>query len=174
MSQAERKPTGVRHFQRGLVADSDFGTDLEHQSVSGAIVAVAILSIFTAFAGPAIAQELPVCQSNISASDPTPQQCARAKPAGAVGPLTRGASEVAPSAFDVTALPSLDSIDKHTDITVFLQTGVPAELRLAALRRAWTVDPVIRDFKELQENDWKIAIGSQNRGDDPPSNEVVS
>ena len=31
---------------------------------------------------------------------------------------------------------------------------MPAELRLAALRRVWTVDPAIRDFKELSENDW--------------------
>jgi hypothetical protein len=27
-------------------------------------------------------------------------------------------------------------------------------LRHAALRRAWSVDPAIRDFKGLQENDW--------------------
>jgi hypothetical protein len=52
------------------------------------------------------------------------------------------------------ALPSLDSIDEQTDITVFLQKGVPAGLRLAALRRAWTVDPAVREFKGLQENDW--------------------
>lgn len=30
---------------------------------------------------------------------------------------------------------------------------MPNELRLAALRRAWIVDPAIRDFKGLQEND---------------------
>jgi hypothetical protein len=33
---------------------------------------------------------------------------------------------------------------------------VPDELRLAALRRSWTVDPAIRDFKEGQENDWNF------------------
>jgi hypothetical protein len=27
---------------------------------------------------------------------------------------------------------------------------------IPALRRAWTVDPAIRDFKGLQENDWNF------------------
>ena len=62
--------------------------------------------------------------------------------------------EVTTRRFDLAALPSLDSIRAQTDITVFLQSGVPTELRLAALRRAWTMDPAIRDFKELAENDW--------------------
>ena len=39
---------------------------------------------------------------------------------------------------------------------MFLQNGVPDELRLAALRRAWTADPAIRDFKGLQENNWNF------------------
>jgi Protein of unknown function (DUF3306) len=56
--------------------------------------------------------------------------------------------------FDVSSLPSLDSIDAQTDIRVFLQAGVPSDLRLAALRRAWTADPAIRNFKGLAENDW--------------------
>src|SRR5262249_18008968 len=43
-------------------------------------------------------------------------------------------AEVTSSAFGPVLLPSLDSIDAQTDITVFLQGGVPAELRLAALR----------------------------------------
>jgi hypothetical protein len=33
---------------------------------------------------------------------------------------------------------------------------VPEELRLEALRRAWTTDPAIRDFKGLAENDWNF------------------
>jgi hypothetical protein len=52
------------------------------------------------------------------------------------------------------ALPSLDSIDAQSDITVFLGDDVPAPLRLAALRRAWSADPAIRDFRGLQESDW--------------------
>jgi hypothetical protein len=53
-------------------------------------------------------------------------------------------------------LASIEAIDAQTDITVFLRSGVPDELRLAALRRAWTADPAIRDFNGLQENDWNF------------------
>jgi hypothetical protein len=56
--------------------------------------------------------------------------------------------------FDLSRLPSIDSIGAQTDISAFLQAGVPTELRQAALRRAWSVDPAIRDFRGLQENDW--------------------
>ena len=48
---------------------------------------------------------------------------------------------------DPATLPPIETIDAQTDITVFLQNGVPNELRRAALRRAWTVDPAIRDFR---------------------------
>jgi Protein of unknown function (DUF3306) len=58
------------------------------------------------------------------------------------------------SALDLASLPSLDSIDAQTDITVFLQRGVPEGLQLTALRRAWSVNPAIRDFKGMAENDW--------------------
>ena len=57
-------------------------------------------------------------------------------------------------AFDITKLPSLDSITAATDVRAFLSPGVPAELTRAALRRAWITDPAIRDFKGLAENDW--------------------
>lgn len=56
--------------------------------------------------------------------------------------------------FDLTSLPSIDSITAGTDISVFLQWGVPAELTEAALRRAWVTDPVIRDFIGTAENQW--------------------
>jgi hypothetical protein len=63
--------------------------------------------------------------------------------------------EAAPKpAFDLASLPSLDSITAATDIRAFLGPGVPKELARAALRRAWAIDPAIRDFKGLAENDW--------------------
>ena len=58
------------------------------------------------------------------------------------------------SALDFTDWPLLDLIDAQTNFALFFRNGVPAELRLAALRRAWTVDPAIRDFKGLSENEW--------------------
>jgi hypothetical protein len=74
------------------------------------------------------------------------------------------ASETAPSRFDLAALPSLDSIDAQTDITVFLRGDVPAESRRAALRRAWVMDPAIRDFRGLQENSWDFTGASNVPG----------
>ena len=58
------------------------------------------------------------------------------------------------SEFDPSSLPSLDSITAATDITAFLRKGVPQELTHAALRRAWSADPAIRDFVGLAENAW--------------------
>jgi hypothetical protein len=73
-------------------------------------------------------------------------------------------TEVTASTFDVTLLPPLDSIDTKTDITVFLRSGVPTALQIAALRRAWKVDPMIRDFKGLQESDWDFNDPNGVRG----------
>jgi hypothetical protein len=50
-------------------------------------------------------------------------------------------------------LPDIASIGADTDITPWLARGVPEETRLAALRRAWTETPHIRDFKGLQDYD---------------------
>jgi hypothetical protein len=55
---------------------------------------------------------------------------------------------------DPATLPPLDSITALTDIRDFLRSGVPAELTRAALRRAWSADPAIRDFIGLSENSW--------------------
>lgn len=56
--------------------------------------------------------------------------------------------------FDLSALPSIDSITATTDVTAFLRKGVPLTLTREALRRAWLADPVIRDFVGLAENAW--------------------
>jgi hypothetical protein len=63
-------------------------------------------------------------------------------------------SETAEPVFDFSTLPSIDSITAETDITAFFAPGVPAELKLAALRRAWVVDPRVRDFVGLADYDW--------------------
>jgi hypothetical protein len=51
-------------------------------------------------------------------------------------------------------LPPVESIDAATDVTAFLRKGIPQELSRAALRRAWSADPAIRDFVGLAENAW--------------------
>jgi len=59
--------------------------------------------------------------------------------------------------FDVSKLPPIESISAGTDITAFMQAGVPSALRHAALRRAWSADPAIRDFVGPNENFWDAA-----------------
>jgi Protein of unknown function (DUF3306) len=69
--------------------------------------------------------------------------------------------------FDVSSLPSIESIAAGTDIRAFLQAGVPAELTRAALRRAWAADPAIRDFIGLAENQWDFTDPSAIPGFGP-------
>lgn len=56
--------------------------------------------------------------------------------------------------FDLSQLPSIESITASTDIRLFMLPGVPMALRQAALRKVWVTDPKIRDFIEMAENQW--------------------
>jgi len=56
--------------------------------------------------------------------------------------------------FDPASLPPIESINASSDVRAFLAPGVPIELTRAALRRAWTTDPSIRDFIGIAENQW--------------------
>lgn len=75
-----------------------------------------------------------------------------AGPAGEA-PVPSPVAEAKPE-VDLGSLPSIDAITAGTDITAFLRKGIPQELMHAALRRAWTADPAIRDFVGLAENAW--------------------
>lgn len=55
---------------------------------------------------------------------------------------------------DLSSLPPIEAITAGTDVRAFLQSGVPAELTKAALRRVWSTDPAIRDFVGIAENQW--------------------
>lgn len=98
-------------------------------------------------------------------ADPAaPEQKEIAPPAekaiDAATPVARGDAPGTPDAktedkpFDVAGLPSIESIGANTDVTAFLRAGVPPDLTRAALRRAWSSDPAIRDFVGLVENGW--------------------
>jgi hypothetical protein len=56
--------------------------------------------------------------------------------------------------FDLATLPPIESITATSDIRAFLGPGVPEELTRAALRRVWVIDPTIRDFIGIAENQW--------------------
>jgi Protein of unknown function (DUF3306) len=75
--------------------------------------------------------------------------------ASAADPLqTEGIAKASNETFDLADLPPIDSIAANTDVTAFLRPGVPPDLTRAALRRAWTSDPAIRDFVGLVESGW--------------------
>ncbi len=63
-------------------------------------------------------------------------------------------SEAGPPAFDLATLPPIESITATSDIRAFLGPGVPEDLTRAALRRVWVIDPTIRDFIGIAENQW--------------------
>jgi hypothetical protein len=77
--------------------------------------------------------------------------------AAAAGPKTlsaRDRNDTIDQPFDLSSLPSIETITGDTDIRGFLQSCVPAELTRAALRQAWASDPAIRDFIGIAENQW--------------------
>jgi hypothetical protein len=91
---------------------------------------------------------------------PETKQPADAQPAG-VEPQPPAASVPAQDPpFDPASLPPIESITVGTDIRDFLKPGVPLSLSRAALRRAWTSDPAIRDFVGLAENQWDFTNDS--------------
>jgi Protein of unknown function (DUF3306) len=63
--------------------------------------------------------------------------------------------------FDPASLPKIEDLTLESDITVFLRKGVPEELKRLALRQVWSLDPQIRDFVEVAENqyDWNAVGG---------------
>lgn len=68
---------------------------------------------------------------------------------------------------DPATLPSLDDLRPSDTIEAFLQEGVPEALKQMALRKAWALDPAIRDFIEVAENqyDWNAAGGVPGFGE---------
>jgi hypothetical protein len=82
---------------------------------------------------------------------------ATAQQAEAVSTATEAATEqsgINAAPFDPASLPSIGSITADTDIVAFLKSDLPMELTRAALRRAWTSDPAIRDFIGIADNQW--------------------
>lgn len=74
--------------------------------------------------------------------EPTPDVSA---PSAEIPPAPVAESETVPE-FDLSSLPKLEEMTGATDITGFLQKGVPEHLRNAALRKSWALDPAIRNY----------------------------
>jgi hypothetical protein len=75
---------------------------------------------------------------------------------------------------DAASLPPVGSIGSASDIRPFLEPGVPQDLARAALRRAWIVDPAIRDFVGLSENFWDFDASDAVRAADEIKNRLLS
>ncbi|UGY13506.1 DUF3306 domain-containing protein [Bradyrhizobium septentrionale] len=84
-------------------------------------------------------------------AEPRPEPPAEANAPAVAGP---DVAEPCPAELDLSSLPPIESIDAATDVSAFLRKGIPQELSRAALRRAWSADPAIRDFIGLAENAW--------------------
>lgn len=69
--------------------------------------------------------------------------------------------------FDLSKLPGLDEITAETNLADFMRKEVPAMLRNAALRRAWALDPAIRDYVNPAREyayDWNAPGGVPGNG----------
>jgi len=104
-----------------------------------------------------------------AADEPAP---VAAEDAGVPPPATESKEAVAEVPFEPASLPPIESINAESDIRAFLKPGVPPDLSRAALRRAWSADPAIRDFIGLVENGWDFndpngipGFGPINAGD---------
>lgn len=62
---------------------------------------------------------------------------------------TEQPAETAPAEeepFDLASLPDLESLTAESDVSLFMQKGVPEALRNEALRKMWVLDPAIRNY----------------------------
>lgn len=73
--------------------------------------------------------------------------------------------------FDVTMLPSIESLTADSDFSLFLKKGVPAGLRAAALRKLWLVEPSVVNYKPLVEYNWDFT--APGYGDLLPTDDVA-
>jgi Protein of unknown function (DUF3306) len=81
------------------------------------------------------------------------QQQARQPEAKQKAPVAAKPGEPEPE-FDLSKLTKVEDLTAESDITQFLQKGVPEALQKLALRKMWSLDPAIRDFVEVAENQW--------------------
>lgn len=97
-------------------------------------------------------------------TEPAPDTGTEQHKPGTAGMPTRPPPSPKVPEFDLASLPPIESITATSDIRAFLAPGVPAELTRAALRRAWSADPAIRDFIGIAENQWDFTAPDESLG----------
>jgi Protein of unknown function (DUF3306) len=86
--------------------------------------------------------------------EPPPRDAAESVDNAAIAETQNAPGPPENEATDPAPLPPLDSIGADSSVAAFLRPDVPVELTRAALRRAWTSDPAIKNFVGLVENGW--------------------
>jgi hypothetical protein len=88
----------------------------------------------------------------IPVEDPDALPAAKAKAPAGGKPVETPEEE----AFDLSKLPSIESLGQHSDYSMFMHKAVPEDLRLQALRRMWTTDPVLAapDLLDMHQLDY--------------------
>ena len=92
-------------------------------------------------------------------------EAAPPEPPEATPDAAPAAEELSPE--ELAALPPVESLTAESDIGAFLRKGVPQALRNAALRRAWALDPEIRDYSGDARDyayDWNVPGGVPGSG----------
>ena len=69
-------------------------------------------------------------------------------------PATGETAGKAEEPVDLSKLPSLESLGKDSDYSMFMRKGVPEDLRLKAIRRMWATDPSIAGPDLLDMHAW--------------------
>ena len=68
---------------------------------------------------------------------------------------------------ELAALPKIEEITAQTDLQQFMRRGVPKALKLAAMRKMWTVNPVISTYLDEARDyayDWNTPGGVPGSG----------
>jgi uncharacterized protein DUF3306 len=105
-------------------------------------------------------------QRKQEAKQPEPKQDAPAVASDA--PSAPVAEVEAEPEFDLSSLPKLEELTETTDITAFLKKGVPENVRNAALRKSWALDPAIRNYVNPALDyayDWNTPGGVPGNGE---------
>jgi hypothetical protein len=98
------------------------------------------------------------------------------KPAEGAAPPEQASEQAAEPEFDLSSLPKLEELTETTDITAFLRKGVPEQLRNAALRKSWALDPAIRNYVNPALDyayDWNTPGGVPGSGEIGPGVDIA-
>jgi hypothetical protein len=120
-----------------------------------------------------LAEQAPGQHESSSDEEPAAETVAETAEAVAGEPIVADgdpvalADEPALSEEELAALPKIEDITAQTDLKQFMRRGVPKALKLAAMRKMWTVNPVISTYLDEARDyayDWNTPGGVPGSG----------